>query len=367
MKTLLNRFGKISKNLKYTFLLPGAAFLLASMNACEEEKKAEPDINNPVTYSLTDLGGTWQRHSIIVTGANYGFGIYGTILNSQGSTTVHLTLPNGTMDSVMTGQDANLSADGVLTLPSDPATHTYLSTDKSLMVGITKRGTAYTLIFDQKVLAGTLYSSADLEGTWYTHGIIAGGDWTGWTHGVSVMDNTGAGISATLVKSDGYSGTVSGGKLNISSDGLLTIDGFASYNGFMSIDKKLTATNMIDGGGGGGLIIAQKAVSGTTYSIADLKGKWQLHDIIVGSENWTEHGTMTIDASGNAVISDMVKDSGGSYNDPGSIALQISAEGIVTFGQDFHGFLSADKKLLIGTKGDDSGNAYSLVALQKMP
>ena len=124
---------------------------------------------------------------------------------------------------------------------------------------------------------------------------------------------------------------------------------------------------MTDGGGGGGISIAQKVVAGTTYSKANLQGKWQLHDILVGSENWTEHGILTIDASGNGIISNMVKDNGGSYNNPGTIALAISLDGIVTYGTDFHGFLSADKKLVIGTKGDDSGHAYSLVALQKMP
>jgi hypothetical protein len=124
---------------------------------------------------------------------------------------------------------------------------------------------------------------------------------------------------------------------------------------------------MTDGGGGGGLAIAQKVVAGTTYVTADIEGKWQLHDMIVGSENWTEHGLVTIDANGNSTISDMIKDNGGTYTNPGTSVLSITSEGIVTSGVDFHGFISADKKLVIGTRSHDSGHAYSLVVMQKMP
>jgi hypothetical protein len=48
--------------------------------------------------------------------------------------------------------------------------------------------------------------------------------------------------------------------------------------------------------------------------------------------------------------------------------MSITSDGIVTLaGSDLHGFLSADKKLMIATKGDDAGNAFSLLVIQKMP
>jgi hypothetical protein len=180
------------------------------------------------------------------------------------------------------------------------------------------------------------------------------------------MDNNGTCISNSLVKSDGETGTTSGGTNLISSDGIISYEAVPTYHGFMSVDKKLMVTNMTDGGGGGGLSIAQKMVDGTSYNIADLKGKWQLHDIIVGSENWTEHGNMTIDSLGNAEITNLIRDDGEIFDNPGPITLAMSADGTVTFGEDFHGFLSADKKLMIGTRGD-AENAYSLIVLQKMP
>ena len=366
MKTKLNLHRTISKYFRFTLLVTGVLYILTTTNGCKKDDNTNTTPKDSITYSLSDAGGTWQRHSLITTSSNSGFWIYGTIVNSNGSSSAHLILPNGTMDTTFISVGASMT-DGVLTTASDPAAHTFISSDKNLMVGTTKRNDLYTLIFDQKVISGTSYNTADFQGTWQTHCIVGGGSWTGWIHAVSVMDNAGSCISYTVVKSDGHTEVASGGTTLISANGIITNGVVATYNGFMSADKKLMVTTMTDGGGGGSLSIAQKVVVGTSYSKADLQGTWQLHDILVGSENWTEHGIMTIDASGNGTISNMVKDNGGTFNNPGTIALSISLDGIVTFGTDFHGFLSADKKLVIGTKGDDSGLAYSLVVLQKMP
>jgi hypothetical protein len=252
-----------------------------------------------------------------------------------------------------------------MTTSDDPFAHSYLSTDKDLIVGTTARNSLYTLVIDQKAISGTNYSSSDFQGTWQTHYLVGGGDWTGWVHSTSTIDNSGNYTIDNLVKSDGNS-NVSTGTFSISSDGVITIGEVITYNGFMSPDKKLMVTNMTDGGGGGGLAITQKVVTGTNYSTTDLEGTWQLHDIIVGSENWTEHGIMTIDANGNAIISNMIRDDGVIFDNPGTIALLISTGGIITFGENFHGFMSADKKLIFGTKGDAT-DAYSLMVLQKMP
>jgi hypothetical protein len=345
----------------------GVLYILTATNGCKKNDNSNTNTNDSIKYSLNDLLGTWQRHSLVTTSSNGGFWIYATIVNTEGSSTVHFILPNGhNMDTTYTGMGATITSDGVITTKSDPVAHSYLSSDKKLWIATTKRDNLYTLVFDQKSVSGTIYSAADFQGTWQIHYIVGGGNWTGWIHAVSVMDNTGTGISNTVVKSDGKTGTSSGGTTLISSEGIVTNTAVTTYNGFMSADKKLIITTMTDGGGGGGLSIAQKEVSGTTYSNSDLQGKWQMHDIMVGSENWTEHGVMTIDANGNAVLSNMIKDDGGAFNNPGTIALSISAGGIITFGADFHAFMSADKKLIIGTKGDAT-DAYSLVALQKMP
>jgi hypothetical protein len=345
----------------YVSFLLGLIIMLT--NSCEKDDNTETD--DSITYSLSDLLGTWQRHSLVTGNSNNGFWIYGTIINNDVSSTVNLILPNSTWDTVYTGINASISTEGVMTTSDDPFAHSYLSTDKDLIVGTTARNSLYTLVIDQKAISGTNYSSSDFQGTWQTHYLVGGGDWTGWVHSTSTIDNSGNYTIDNLVKSDGNS-NVSTGTFSISSDGVITIGEVITYNGFMSPDKKLMVTNMTDGGGGGGLAITQKVVTGTNYSTTDLEGTWQLHDIIVGSENWTEHGIMTIDANGNAIISNMIRDDGVIFDNPGTIALLISTGGIITFGENFHGFMSADKKLIFGTKGDAT-DAYSLMVLQKMP
>ena len=356
----------MSKFLKFT--LPGSAvlYMLIAISGCTKDSNTVPDNKDSITYSLSDLNGTWQRHSLVTSSSNNGFWIHGTIINTDASSTVHLILPNSTMDTVYTGSNVSISSKGVLTKNDDPYANSFLSSDKNLGVGTTKRNNLYTLVIDQKALPGTNYSSADMQGTWQTHYLVGGGSWTGWIHSTSTIDNSGKYTIDNLVKSDGKT-NVSTGTFSISSDGFITVGQVTTYHGFMSADKKLMVTNMTDGGGGGGLGIAQKVVEGTTYSIPDMQGTWQMHDLLVGSENWTEHGIMTIDINGNCIISDVIKDNGGTYTNPGTVAVSISSDGIVTFGKDFHGFLSADKKLMIGTKSDDAGNAYSLVVSQKMP
>ena len=365
MKTKTILCTDILKSLRFFLYFIIVLLSVSTITSCETEDKT--DKVDTFKYSEDDMLGTWQRHSVVTNSSNQGFWIRATLQNTEESQTAHYVLPNGhNMDTTYTGMVVTMTQDGVITTPSDPAAHSYLSTDKNLWVGTTKRDDLYTLVIDQKSITGTSYSASDFQGTWQTHYLVAGGTWTGWIHAVSVLDNNGTCISNSLVKSDGETGTTSGGTNLISTDGIISYETVPGYHGFMSVDKKLMVTNMTDGGGGGGLSIAQKMVDGTSYSIADLKGKWQLHDIIVGSENWTEHGNMTIDSLGNAEITNLIRDDGEIFDNPGPITFVISAGGIVTFDQDFHGFLSADKKLMIGTRGD-AENAYSLIVLQKMP
>jgi hypothetical protein len=366
MSTKFNYFRNQSKYLIFTLFTAGVFFVFTAFISCEKDDNTNTNKNDSIAYSLSDMLGTWQRHSLVTGSSNNGFWIRGTIINTEVSSTVALTLPNSNWDTLYTSTNASISSEGVLTTLDDPRAHSYLSSDKNLIVGTTVRNNLYTLVIDQRKITGTNYSSADLQGTWHTHYLVGGGGWTGWVHSTSTIDNSGNYTIDNIVKSDGNS-DASTGTFSISSEGIITVNEVATYHGFMSADKKLMVTNMTDGGGGGGLAVAQKVVAGTNYAISDLEGKWQLHEILSGSENWTEHGIMTIDANGDVTFSNMIKDNGGDYNNPGTISLSISNDGIVTFGTDFHGFLSADKKLIFGTKGDDSGLAYCLVVLQKMP
>lgn len=365
MKTNYNLIYSNRKNLNFKLLLTGVIFLLMIIASCTKEDTE--DTTDTVTYSLDDMVGTWQRHSLITGVSNQGFWIRGTSTYGNVSST-HLVLQdNSTWDTTYTENgNFSLSSEGVITSTSDNTAHSYLSSDKNLMIGTTVRFGLSTLVIEQKEKSGTTYNSSDLQGTWKTHTLIGGGSWTGWIHATSTVGSNGSYTADNIVKSDGNASATTG-TFSISSNGIITMSQVPTYHGFMSADKGLMVSNMTDGGGGGALTIAQKVVPGTTYSIADMQGKWQLHDILIGSENWTEHGLVTIDANGSGIISNMVKDNGGTFNNPGTLTFSITSDGIATNGTDFHGYVSADKKLIIGTRGDDGGLAYSLMVLQKMP
>jgi hypothetical protein len=352
--------------LKFALQFIGLFLILTTIFSCTKNDDNNNTTNTSVIYSIADLQATWQRHSLVTVAPSNGYWIYGTSLINANTVTLNLTLPSGTWDTSYSAQDISIAQNGIISLSYDHVASTYMSSDKNFIVGTTKRMGEYTLIIDQKNVSNTNYSLADLQGNWQIHDLVGGGGWSGWVHGLATFDNNGNFTMNNVVKSDGSTNS-SNGKFSIASTGNITINGDSTFNGFMSSDKQLMVTNMTDGGGGGSLGIFQKVTAGTTYSVADLQGTWQLHDLLVGSENWSEHGIMTIDAKGNGIISDMVKDNGGTYNNPGTITITLTSGGIATFGTDYYGFVSADKKTVFGTRGDDSGNAYILVVLQKMP
>ena len=356
-------------HIRSIFAIIGIFLFISFSQSCK--KDSEPDIEDPIdttetiTFSMDDFIGTWHRHSIITSSDGSGYWIYGTAQNTDAQSVVNLVLPNGTWDTTFVGETYTISNTGLVTISNDPASYSWLNSSKTLTVGTTKREDSYTLVFDQKVVAGTSYSIADFEGIWHNHYLAAGGSWSGWVHSISTIDNSGGYTVSNVVKSDGTT-NVGTGVFAISSGGIITIDGMDTYHGFMSGDKTLTICNMTDGGGGGGIAISQKQVSGTTFSIADLEGEWFVNTIITGSENWTEHGLLTVNASGAGELSDMVRADGNTFNNPGTLNFSITSSGVVTFGEDFHGYLSSDKTLLIGTRSDGS-TSYSLTVFQKLP
>lgn len=349
-------------------LLSALFLLLLSLNSCVIDKDDDDtdDPNVPAPTGKVDLLGTWQRHSLVTSALN-GYWIYGTMINTEKSSNLSVVLYNGsTWDTTSAMADLLIADDGTITKASDPVANAYMHADKRLMVGTTRRGSQYTMTFDSKVVSGTTYSSADLQGRWHSHCLIAGGEWTGWIRAVTEMDNSGKTIFMDLVNSDGDVSNNTGAQTLITSDGFLSMTGVPTYHGFLSADKKLMMVNMTDSGGGGSLMVALKENTGTLYNKADLTGKWAVHVLVAGTANRTEHGMLIINDQAIGVLSMMIRDDGSPFNDPGMINLEINGEGVVTFDSDFEGFLNTDKNMIIGTMRDGDG-AYNLMILQKMP
>jgi hypothetical protein len=77
------------------------------------------------------------------------------------------------------------------------------------------------------------------------------------------------------------------------------------------------------------------------------------------------HGVSSIDSSGNATWSSITRSDGNSTL-PTAQTLSISSSGIVssTYSSSFHGVMSQDKNMIIGTM-NDGGGGYALMVYQK--
>jgi len=118
--------------------------------------------------------------------------------------------------------------------------------------------------FSVTTLAATTFTTADLVGTWnmysVTSGITSGDrtDWLGWIHGVTSINSSGVMTWSSITRSDDNSTLPGSATLSISSSGIVTMAGAASFHGVMSQDKSTFVATMDDGGGGYNLMIWQK-------------------------------------------------------------------------------------------------------------
>jgi photosystem II stability/assembly factor-like uncharacterized protein len=218
------------------------------------------------------------------------------------------------------------------------------------------------------------YSTADLQGTWQMHELVAANNtsyssntWAGWLHSTLTLDANGNGTFSGMTKSSDITDYPSSVSFSISSVGTISVGG--DLNGFMSTDKNTVYMTTTDGGGGYGLGVMQRIASGVTYTTSDLQGTWQIHQLVTANPassnqyaDWM-HGTITMDTSGNGICSFIKSDGSKSQN----IAVSISSDGtLLMSGTDFHGFMSADKKSMTISMTDGSSNGYDLMVMQKV-
>lgn len=328
------------------------------------DNASEPD--GSVKYAPKDLYGTWQHHSLVTGGEFDGAWIRGTQTNTSSTVTMDLVLPSGTYTDSHSTSDYLLSKQGVVTSREDGSMHTYFQSDKQLLAGTTTRDNGHTLVIQQKMVSGVTYATADLQGEWQLHMVEAGGEQENWTYATLTVNEQGHFTSSDEATSADFNPTLAG-HLFIAANGVVTMGGEDTFHGFMSANKTLIVLNMSTANGGSCLGIAQKRVPATTYNPNELQGRWQVHTLITGSERLTERGLFTVDDNGGGLLSEMVKSNGGNFQYHGRIELNLTPDGILTLGEDFHGVVSPDKKLFTGIQSDDDGNAYMLLVVQKMP
>ena len=166
--------------------------------------------------------------------------------------------------------------------------------------------------------------------------------------------------------------------------GVITTSGSNSAN-VGTVHMTMTSNkNLIVGTGTNGdgpgyyyeMDIIQKEVPGTTYSDADVRNKsWVYHELEVGGNNGWKYGNGTIDAAGAMTISSETTPSGTTTPGATGATIAVNTNGVVTVtggpGAEslltYQGFLSADKKTIVGTFTDDWGGGdirYRLMIIQ---
>jgi photosystem II stability/assembly factor-like uncharacterized protein len=339
---------------------PNGATLYQTVNGGTSwTKKDLPKLVASVAYSKADLVGTWQIHAVFVDNPNDGNVFNGW---AYGSTTIALDGSSSSTTTNNQGQTTtrnsttqfNITSKGRFTV-SGTDMDGFMSTDKNTIIITQTDGSGgYNLIVWQKVNPSTVYTTADLQGTWQMHSIHTQSNAV-WTHGTIVLDAAGVGtVNGFAPNNTQFSSATS---LSLSSTGIVTSSG-TDINGFLSADKQTIYLTQSQNGSYC-LNVFQKKVTGITYSSTDLIGIWQLHGLTIGSSSsaWV-HCQYKINESGSISATKMLRNNVAMSDMTSSIS--ISSDGTLTgFGSsDTNGFLSADKSLGINTLSDGSGGLY---------
>lgn len=325
---------------------------------------------SPATYSQADLTGTW-RVNMLRTGSMDGWVRATGTLDSSGLMTVSSFLEStgnstppaaGSMQWTISGSGV-ISESGV---NAGSQVHMTMTSSKNFIAGTGSDGSSQLRVV-QKVVPGTVYSSADLQNKAFVFHQLSVGSQYKWSYGAGTIDAAGAMTTTSETDPSGSVTPAAQGNIAVASDGLVTMSsGMASYAGFLSDDKKtIVGTYTKDNGGGNiqyRLMIVQ--ITGQTYTAGPLPAESSVAHMLAGgvapAPFWV-HDTITIASGGAMTFSDWVS-SNPVVTAPGTAYTgSISASGTVSIAgnSSYHGQASHDGKFTVGIQTITSG-AYSL-------
>ncbi|UCG55602.1 MAG: hypothetical protein JSU70_12115 [Phycisphaerales bacterium] len=327
-----------------------------------------------IEFAASDLEGIWNVHVLTSGDSPQWIGwMYGTqSIDAVGNVTfTSWTRSDGDM-SLPAPAEMTVSSSGIVTADGIDF-HGIMNSQKNRIVATMTDGRdGYNLIVSCKQDAAT-YSTSDLEGTWNYVGLISGdahGQKPGWYWGAFTFDEDGDPTSATpVIDSLGNSDWIpSGPTFDISPAGIVT-DAGGAIRGVMNSQKDMImAVGTLCPGRdtavcGYNLLILTKE-SAAAFSLADLKGTWQMHMLTSGDfpqhTGWA-YGTWIVDDSGSCTVTSMTRSNGDSTLPPGPVAMGVPSSGIVTMpDNDFHGIMNSDRDTIVATM-TDGGGGYDLI------
>lgn len=327
---------------------------------------------SPAAYSQADLTGTW-RINMLRTGSMNGWVRATGTLDSSGLMTVSSFLDTGNSTPPAAGSmQWTISGSGVIAesgVNAGSQVHMTMTSSKNFIAGTGSDGSSQLRVV-QKVVPGTVYSSADLQNKAFVFHQLSVGSQYKWSYGVGTIDATG--LFTTTSETDPSGSVTPGaqGTLSVASDGAVTMSS-VNYVGFLSDDKKTIVGTYTNDNGGGNiqyrLMIVQ--ITGQTYTAGALPAESSVAHMLAGgvapAPFWV-HDTITITSGGAMTFGDWVSSNPVVTAPSTAYTGSISATGVVSVAGNasYHGQASHDGKFTVGTQTIGSG-AYSLQVTTK--
>lgn len=316
----------------------------------------------PSNYAQTDLSGTWNLSQLTwgadnkwtrgtATVTNSGMVTFTSKLDSTGD----ITLPSTKAFS--------LSSSGIVTSATIESYNGVLSNDRNTLVA-TSTGGPGIFKFDIWTRSGGTFAPGDAQGTWKLHSITPGSP--RWTRADVEIDASG---NMTVTNNQTNTGSDSGSfsPMSVGPSGVITFVPASSASGYMTADKNtIIITN---GSGSVTKLTIMSRVTDVTYSGSDIQGSWRTN--LLSANNGASgialwgRAIFSSDVNGNATFNETVL-SGGTQPDK-LITTSLSSAGNITIsGTDFSGYMSSDKRFMVGVSTESlDGNLNMFVFMKE--
>lgn len=220
----------------------------------------------------------------------------------------------------------------------------------------------------------TNFTQADLTGIWHAYS-LTGGSSTGWAHSIITVAADGSATFNSYIDSSG--GSASPAVLTIDkTTGIITDSRNPDHHLIMASNKKLIAGTLhASGTSHPGIIIFQKEVPGTLYTNSDLQNKHFVYHELKACRTHSDHraceygweyGAGKIAGNSEVIRTSKIKPSGTYLSEENLGLISVNSDGIVSTSKDtvFEGFLSFDKKTIVGTTSDRLSGRYVMLIIQ---
>jgi len=229
---------------------------------------------------------------------------------------------------------------------------------------------------DGIVIVDPYTRTADTAGDWqvrFLHlpGSETSGEGASWMVFNATMDSTGLMGNISTVTNSGASPALfepgDFGQFKVTGDGTVHLYNSGGrepyFSGFMNAGSSLiiaaAGPGSAEPGSGVELVIGQRVVSGTTYLPADREGHWKGFMYRVRQDGTASWGSFeaVVNSTGGLDLVNSVSEKGPDPDVPAAGNILLAADGRVTldFATAFDGFMSADKKLVVGVSTPNSG------------